>query len=105
MSATEELLEDRMADRFAALGSPARVKLLRLLVRAGPEGLTVGDMHKHSGLPLSTQAHHLNALVRSGLVVQEKVGREVRSRVDFEAVRAMGSFLFERCCEGVPGCG
>ncbi|NEX91258.1 metalloregulator ArsR/SmtB family transcription factor [Caulobacter sp. 17J65-9] len=93
-----------MADRFAALGAPARVQLLRLLVRAGGDGLTVGELQKHSGLALSTQAHHLNALVRAGLVVQEKVGREVRSRVDYRAVQSLGTFLIERCCEGVGGC-
>jgi DNA-binding transcriptional ArsR family regulator len=104
MSRDEALLEVQMADRFAALGAPARVQLLRLLVRAGADGLTVGELQKHSGLALSTQAHHLNALVRSGLVVQEKVGREVRSRVDFRAVQSLGAFLIERCCEGFGGC-
>ncbi len=93
-----------MADRFAALGAPVRVKLLRLLVRAGDGGLTVGEIQKHSGLALSTQAHHLNGLVRSGLVVQEKSGREIRSHVDFNAVRSLGAFLLERCCEGAADC-
>lgn len=104
MTYGDAALENRMAERFAALGAPARVQLLRLLVRAGDDGLTVGDLHKHSGLALSTQAHHLNALVRAGLVVQEKVGREVRSRVDYGAVQSLGAFLIERCCQGVEGC-
>lgn len=93
-----------VADRFAALGAPARVELLRQLVRAGDQGLTVGDLQKRSGLALSTQAHHLGALVRSGLVVQERIGREVFSRVDYGAVRALGDFLFERCCEEAAEC-
>lgn len=88
-----------VADRFAALGAPVRVQLLRLLVRAGDAGLTVGDLRKRSGLALSTQAHHLAALVRSGLVVQERRGREVYSRIDYGAIRALGAFLMDRCCE------
>jgi DNA-binding transcriptional ArsR family regulator len=104
MSRQEEKLEHLMADRFAALGAPARVRIVRLLVRAGNDGLTVTELQKHSGLALSTQAHHLAALVRCGIVAQERMGREVRSRVDCDVVQTLGSFLIERCCEGFGKC-
>ena len=104
MSRKEDKLEHLMTDRFAALGAPARVRIVRLLVRAGNDGLTVRELQNYSGLALSTQAHHLAALVRCGIVVQTKVGREVHSRVDCDVVRALGGFLIERCCEGFGKC-
>ena len=90
-----------VARSLAALGHEARLDVYRLLVRAGHEGLIVGDIAAHTGLPLSTLAHHLRALVSAGLVRQERRGREVVSRPDFEAMDATLSFLTEECCTGV----
>ncbi|MBU3971342.1 MAG: helix-turn-helix domain-containing protein, partial [Alphaproteobacteria bacterium] len=46
--------EKRVADRLAALGAPVRLRLIRLLVRAGDEGLTVGDLQRRLEMPAST---------------------------------------------------
>ena len=89
------------ADALAALGHEARLDVYRLLVRAGCDGLIVGDIAQHTGLPLSTLAHHLRALVGAGLVRQEKRGREVVNRPDFAAMRRTLSFLTAECCQGV----
>ena len=90
-----------VARALAALGHEARLDVYRLLVRSGHEGLIVGDIADHTGLPLSTLAHHLRALVTAGLVRQEKRGREVVNRADFDAMDATLSFLTEECCTGV----
>lgn len=89
------------ARALAALGHEARLDVYRLLVRAGEEGLIVGDIASHIGLPPSTLAHHLRHLVSSGLVMQEKRGREVVSRVDFAVMGRTLRFLTEECCQGV----
>ena len=91
-------MEKRIADRLAALGSPVRLRLIRLLVRAGDDGLTVGDLQRRLEMPASTHAHHLAALVRTGLVHQERRGREVFCRADFAAVRGLGEYLGDQCC-------
>lgn len=103
-SATDET-EKQVADRLAALGAPVRLRLIRLLVRAGCEGLTVGDLQRRLGMPASTHAHHLAGLVRAGLVHQERRGREVFCRADFAAVRGLGEYLSDQCCadEGTNG--
>lgn len=103
-SASHEI-EKRVADRLAALGAPVRLRLIRLLVRAGDEGLTVGDLQRRLEMPASTHAHHLAALVRAGLVHQERRGREVFCRADFVAVRGLGEYLSDQCCvdEGKNG--
>jgi len=89
------------ARALAALGHEARLDVYRLLVRAGEDGLIVGDIAGHTKLPLSTLAHHLRALVSAGLVTQERRGREVVNRADFAAMDAALSFLTAECCQGI----
>ncbi len=90
------------AAALAALGHPARLSLFRLLVRAGPGGLLVGEIAAHLDMPLSTLAHHLRSLKQAGLVVQSRNGREVETRADTEALRDVLGFLMDECCQGVP---
>ncbi|MEM1150045.1 MAG: metalloregulator ArsR/SmtB family transcription factor [Pseudomonadota bacterium] len=92
--------DDRAANTFAALGHPARVGILRLLVKAGCSGLNMGAIRAALGVPASTFAHHLKAMADAGLVVQRKQGREVISTVDFSALRDVAAFLMEDCCKG-----
>ena len=86
---------------LAALGHEARLSIFRLLVKAGEEGLRVGDIADHLELAPSTLAHHLSTLVDAGLVLQDKQGREVFNRVDYAAMRRVVSFLTSECCVGV----
>ena len=89
------------ARALAALGHDARLSIFRLLVKAGEEGLRVGDIGQHLGLAPSTLAHHLSALTAAGLVLQERRGREVVNRVDYPAMHALVGFLTSECCAGV----
>lgn len=89
------------AKALAALGHDARLSIFRLLVKAGEDGLRVGDIGEHLGLAPSTLAHHLAALVDAGLVLQEKQGREVFNKVDYAAMRQVLAFLTSECCAGV----
>ncbi|MGF1659441.1 MAG: ArsR/SmtB family transcription factor [Rubrimonas sp.] len=92
------------AASLAALGHEARLKLFRLLIKAGPDGLTVGEIVRHLGLAPSTLSHHLGALVAAGLVSQERRGRETVNRADFAAMRALLAYVESECCTGVsPG--
>lgn len=90
-----------MARRLAALGNPARLALLRLLVRAGPDGLTVGQIQEATAMPASTQFHHLSSLVDAGLVERERQGKEIVNRVVFPSIREVSEFLLLDCCKGV----
>lgn len=95
------MLEDRAAQRLAALGNRTRLRLYRLLVRAGEPGLNVGEVQRHLDVPASTLAHHLAILARAGLVSQERHGREVITRADYAAMQALVGYLTEECCAGV----
>ncbi|MGI3209702.1 ArsR/SmtB family transcription factor [Roseovarius tibetensis] len=89
------------ARALAALGHDARLSIYRLLVKAGDDGLRVGDIAEHLDLAPSTLAHHLRALVEAGLVVQEKRGREVVNMADYAAMNRLVQFLTKECCTGV----
>ncbi len=86
---------------LAALGHDARLAIFRLLVRAGHDGLNVGDIGHELGIPASTLAHHLKSLVEAGLVVQERMGRQIVNRVDYDVMQRTVSFLTAECCVGV----
>lgn len=92
---------DDAAAKLAELGNPHRLRAFRLLVKAGHDGLAVGDIQRHLGIPASTLTHHLQHLVRVGLVEQVKEGRTVRCRVDYQAMDRLMGFMAEQCCQGV----
>jgi len=86
------------ATGFAAIGSEARLAVLRALVRAGPASLSVGAIQAATGMAPSTLAHHLRALRDAGIVMQEKTGRAVVSRADFDRLEALAHFILDECC-------
>lgn len=91
----------RAASCLAALGKPTRLEIFRRLARAGPEGMTVGSVQTALGVPGSTLAHHLSALTRAGLVVQDRKGREVICRPAFPVMDAMLAYLTAECCADI----
>ena len=94
-------LHSSVARSLAALGHDTRLAIFRLLVRAGDDGLNVGEIGQHLDMAASTLAHHLGALVDAGLVIQERHGRQVVNRVDYAVMRRTMSFLTAECCTGV----
>jgi len=89
---------EQAAQGFTAAGSEPRLDVLQTLVRAGPKGLTVGDIQERVGLPASTLAHHLRFLAAGGLIEQERQGRAVINRAAFERIEALAGFLLHECC-------
>ena len=90
-----------VARSLAALGHEARLGIFRLLVQAGREGMTVGQIGDHLNMAASTLAHHLRALVDAGLVIQSRNGREVINTANFGEMTHVVEFLTDQCCAGV----
>lgn len=86
---------------LAALGHDTRLAVFRLLVRAGQDGLNIGDIGQHLDMAPSTLAYHLKTLVDAALVVQERQGRQIINRVDFDVMHQTVAFLTSECCAGV----
>ncbi len=92
---------DIAAKVFAELGNRTRLEILRLLIKAGPEGLPVGDIQSHLDIPASTLAFHLRGVVAAGLVAQERRGRTVLCRPCFDRINDAVVFLKAECCAGL----
>ncbi|MBY5986693.1 ArsR/SmtB family transcription factor [Roseovarius atlanticus] len=87
------------ASTFAALGSEQRLAVLRTLVRAGPEGLRIGELGARAGVTGSTLTHHMKILSQAGLVRQEKQGRSILcAAVAYDELRTLADFLLRECC-------
>lgn len=86
------------SEGFAAIGSEARLLVLQTLVRAGPEGMPIGDIQQRLEIPASTLAHHLRSLKAAQLIEQEKQGRQVINRANYPLIEALAAYLLHECC-------
>lgn len=90
--------EEIAVQGFAAMGSEARLHVLRSLVRAGTMGLAVGDIQERTGIPASTLAHHLRFLAAAGLIEQRKEGRSIISTARFDHLQDLAAYILTACC-------
>lgn len=92
----------RHAARLAALGHPARLAILRHIVKAGDPGSPAGEIQRALGIPASTLSHHLSALAAADLVQVERQGTFLLYRADFATLLSLTEFIWEDCCGGDP---
>jgi DNA-binding transcriptional ArsR family regulator len=88
----------RYADMFAAMGTEPRLRILRLLLSAHPEGMVVGDVQAELDIPNSTLSHHLEKLKNEGLVNVRREGTFLRYTANAEALQELLQFLYAECC-------
>src|SRR5688572_5836712 len=88
----------RYADMFAALGTEARLQILRLLLSSHPDGLVVGEIQEETGVAGSTLSHHLEKLKHEELVTVEREGTFLRYRANTQALEQLLGFLYAECC-------
>ena len=93
---TEQIV--RYADMFAAMGSEARLRIMRLLLTAHPEGLVVGEIQAELGLTGSNLSHHLDKLRNEGLATVKREGTFLRYTAETEALKELLTFLYAECC-------
>ena len=88
----------RYADMFAAMGTEVRLRIMRLLLSAHPEGLIVGDIQTELEIPSSTLSHHLDKLKSEGLVNVRRESTFLRYTANTEALQELLGFLYSECC-------
>lgn len=97
-------MEERQAlAAFAALSQETRLRILRLLVVAGPEGVAAGMIADQAGVSASNVSFHIKELERAGLVASRRESRSILYSIDFEALNGLVRFLMEDCCAGQIG--
>jgi len=93
--------EKRVLIAMAALSQATRLRLFRLLVVAGHNGATPGTLGKQLKVSPATLSFHLKELARAGLATQQRSGRNLIYRANYEAMNALLAYMTENCC-GLP---
>ncbi len=94
--------EAEIVKALGALAQETRLRVFRLLVVAGPEGLTPGHMSEELGASPTALSFHLKELNHAGLIDVERDGRNLIYRAHFERMNSLLGFLTEHCCAGQP---
>ena len=89
---------DDAANILAKIGNPTRLKIVRLLVRAGDDGLAVGMIQKKLNIPGSTLTHHITHLKSAGVIRQERHQATLTCKMEFDLLRKLVDYLTEECC-------
>ena len=87
---------------LGAMSQETRLRIVRLLVRAGPEGMAAGSIAEAVGVSASNVSFHLKELERGGLVGARRESRSIVYTADYGALRGLLRFLMDDCCAGSP---
>jgi DNA-binding transcriptional ArsR family regulator len=88
----------RFADMLSAMGTEPRLRIVRLLLSAHPEGLVVGDIAGELQIAGSTLSHHLEKLKHEDLVKVRRDGTFLWYSANTAALQELLGFLFAECC-------
>ena len=83
---------------FSAIGTEPRLRILRLLLSAHPEGMVVGDIQSELAIPNSTLSHHLEKLKNEDLVKVQRESTFLRYTANTAALEELLGFLYAECC-------
>lgn len=93
---------DQAVAAFAALGQEHRLRIVRALVTAGPDGVAAGVLAGDVGLAVNNLSFHLKELSHAGLVQSRRDGRSIIYSAAYPALSALIAFLMKDCCQGRP---
>jgi DNA-binding transcriptional ArsR family regulator len=88
--------------RLQLAAASSRLEVYRLLVRAGPEGMSAGRIAEATNTPPSSLSFHLKELAHSGLVTSRQESRFVIYSANYATMNGLIAFLTENCCQGKP---
>jgi len=88
----------RFADMLAAMGTEPRLRIIRLLLSAHPEGMVAGEIQGELGIPASTLSHHLDKLKNEDLVKVQRESTFLRYIANTESLQELLTFLYAECC-------
>jgi len=83
---------------LSKIGNPIRLEIVRLLVRAGEQGMPVGAIQKQLQIPGSTLTHHISHLKSAGLIRQEREQATLFCKMEYDILNQLVVYLTEECC-------
>ncbi len=88
----------RYADMFSAMGTEPRLRIMRVLLAAHPEGMIAGDIGAELDIPASTLSHHLDKLKNEDLVKVRRESTYLWYSANADVLRELLGFLYAECC-------
>ena len=85
---------------LSALAQTNRLQIFRELVQKGTEGMTPALISESLGLAANTLSFHFKELMNADLISQERIGRNLIYRAQYDRMAAVLSFLTQNCCQG-----
>jgi len=96
-------MEDKYVIKaLAALAQPNRLQIFRSLVVKGSDGLTPALIAEQMGMPANTLSFHLKELMNADLISQERSGRNLIYRAQYDRMNSVLTYLSQNCCQGEP---
>jgi len=83
---------------FDALSQETRLRVFRLLVECGPDGLPAGQISDRLEMPHNTLSFHLNHMSNANLVLSRREGRSIIYSANFDMFTDLIRFMVEDCC-------
>nr|WP_194246992.1 metalloregulator ArsR/SmtB family transcription factor [Brevibacillus borstelensis] len=83
--------ENNQRDVFDAIADPTRRRLIRLLAEA--EEMPLHELTTHFEMGRTAVSKHLTVLKEAGLVLDRKVGRETRYRLNASPLREIQDWV------------
>ena len=88
----------RYADMFSAMGTEPRLRIMRLLLAAHPQGMVAGEVGAELDIPASTLSHHLEKLKNEDLVKVRRESTFLWYSANAAALQELLGFLYAECC-------
>jgi DNA-binding transcriptional ArsR family regulator len=88
----------RFADMFSAMGTESRLRIMRVLLAAHPQGLVAGDIGAELDIPGSTLSHHLDKLKNEDLVKVRRESTFLWYSANTDGLQELLGFLYAECC-------
>lgn len=90
-------------EAFSSLAQETRLKVFKLLIEYGSDGVTAGKIAEELEIPNNTLSFHLAHMSKAGLVGSEKDGRTITYFANAETIDTLIDFLQENCCAREEG--
>ena len=98
MMTTHSIDINHIAKSLKELGHPTRLAIFKRVIKAGHQGIAVGDIQQQLNIPGSTLSHHISSLASAGLLTQRREGRTLFCVAQYDALTDVIHFLQDECC-------
>ncbi len=87
-----------VTEAFSSLSQETRLRVFRLLIEYGRDGLVPGKIAGDLKIPDNTLSFHLSHMSKAGLVTSKKDGRSVTYYANTALIEELIGYLQANCC-------